>query len=101
MREVSGTQLVRRSPAGECDPSRLHPRRHTPCGYPLLEERFAVQTLGKSLQRRRTIAERPHDSVADRDVVVEDVTLRESAVGKVDLVWARQSHGPAGDLDLH
>src|SRR5262249_1636477 len=55
----------------------------------------------KALQRRWSIAERAHDAVADRTVVVEDVALREAATRKVDLVGAGQPHRAPGDLHLH
>ena len=113
-RDLGWTHLVGDATGGELDP-----RRPDVCGStlgdPLLEERIAaslltrredhpgVNALGPALERRRAAIQRPHDSVPDGDVVLDDVELgdRRCPVGRRedDPIGTRDPHLPATGVD--
>ncbi len=51
-------------------------------------------------QLRRTLAQRPDDPVADREVVVDEVALRVPGVGKQHLVRVGDLDRTVADLEL-
>ena len=58
----------------------------------LLEERLAVDAVGPALHRERPVAEVRHEHGRDPAVVVEEIALRDPALGIEDAVGARQLH---------
>ena len=89
-RQLGRTHLVGVTARRELDPRRLHIVR-CPLGDALLKERVTAATLarrhdhagvyalGPALQRRRPPVERPHDAVADGQVVAHELELGDGA----------------------
>jgi hypothetical protein len=85
-RELGRADLVGVAAGGEVDPRGLHPVGRA-LGHPLLEEGVAaaflpgrdddarVDALRPALERRRPVGDRPHDPLADREVVLDEVEL--------------------------
>lgn len=55
---------------------------------------------GEAVQHARTVAQRPHDAVTDRQVVVDEIELRLAPSREVDPVGVRDRHDALADLDL-
>jgi hypothetical protein len=66
----------------------------------LLVDLLAVNAVREPVHHRRTLAAADQRSVGDRDVVVDEVTLRPAERREVDLVRVRDSEGASGALDL-
>ena len=59
-----------------------------------------IGAVGVPLELRRTLVQRTHDSVADREVVLDEVELRLLPRAEVDLVGIRHLDGAPPDLEL-
>ncbi len=84
---------------------RAHHRGLEPVGgvlrHPLLEERRPVDPVGEPLHEHRAPADRAHELVLDRAVVVDDVELGLPVLREHDLVGAGDADHPPGHLDVH
>ena len=99
LRELGDAELVGGAARREGDGRGLDPvgplLRHA-----LLVDRLALGAVRVPLQLRRPLVERPHDALADGEVVVHEVELRLAARGEEDLVRIRHLDGARPDLEL-
>ena len=99
LRDLRDAQLVRVAAGRERDPGRLDPFG-TLLGDALLVDLLARDPVRKPPQLGGPLAERADDSLADREVVVDEVALRVPGVGKQHLVGVRDLDGAPADLQL-
>ena len=99
LRELGDAELVGGAAGGEGDGRGLDPvgpvLRHA-----LLVDRLALGAVRVPLQLRRALVEHPHDALADREVVLDEVELRLAARAEEDLVRIRHLDGALPDLEL-
>ena len=81
LRELGHAELVGVSAGGEGDARGLDPLGPL-LGHALLVDLLALDPVREAAQLGRPLAQRPHDPVADRDVVVDEVALRMPGAGK-------------------
>ncbi len=84
--------------AGEGDQRRLDPRRAAR-RRALLEERLSLDTVHVPLQRHRPAAHAAQRPIGNRDVVADEVELREARAREVDLFRVGDRHVAAADLE--
>ena len=87
-------------PAGrKRDASGLDPLRPF-LGHSLLVDHLALDPVRKAAQLRRPLVERAHDPLPDREVVLDQVSLRLLPRRKEHLVGVRHLDGAAADVEL-
>ena len=69
-------------------------------GDALLVDRLVLGAVRVALQLRRPLEERADDAVADRDVVLDVVELRQAGGAEIDLVRVRDLDRASPDLEL-
>jgi hypothetical protein len=84
-------------PLGKADGRGFKPVRSA-VGYALLEEELAADAVDPALQRRRSLAQVADDRRFALDVVVDEVELRETALGEEQLAGVRDAHLAPGHL---
>ena len=88
---------VRGPPAGELDRVRLEPVRVRD-RHALLVEEVAIDPVRVAQHLHHAPAHVWHERRRDGNVVVDQVSFRQTALGEEDLVPVRDGHVPAGDL---
>jgi hypothetical protein len=91
---LGDAELVRMTAAGEIDASGLDPLR-TLFRNPLLVDRLPLSAVRMALEGAGPLVKRPHDAVADGEVVLDEIELATTLgpyLPEVDLVGI-------GDLD--
>ena len=86
--------------AGEVHPHRLQPRRRT-VRNPLLVDLLPGNPGREPVHHARPLTQRPHDAVADRQVIADQVQLGLSASREVHPARIGDPHRPVPDLELH
>ena len=87
-------------PAGrEGDARDLDPVRPL-LGHALLVDHLALDAVGEAAKLCRPFAQRPHDPLADRQVVADEIELRLAAGRKEHLVRVRHLDDPLPHLEL-
>ena len=99
LRELRDAELVRVPAGGEGDARDLDPVRPL-LGHPLLVDHLALDAVRKAAELRRPLAQRPHDPLADREVVADEIELRLAAGRKEHLVGVRHLDDPLPHLEL-
>ncbi|MEZ5218620.1 MAG: hypothetical protein R2715_19010 [Ilumatobacteraceae bacterium] len=84
---------------GKVEPDGLDPVG-SPGRNPLLVDLPTRQPLGKPVQHARSLAQRVHDPVADGEVVLHEVELRESEFREVDAFRVGDPDGADADLQF-
>src|SRR5207244_980641 len=67
----------------------------------LLVDLLAVDPVRVPMQHARSVAQGPHDSVANSDVVLREIQLRLATGREIDTVGVADAHDMCPDLDLH
>ena len=99
VRQLGHAELVRVPSGRERHPGGLDPLGPL-LGHALLIDRLSFGAVRMALQLCRTLVQRPHDAVADREVVLDEVELRFPTRAKEDLVRVRHLDDPLADLEL-
>ena len=99
LRQLGHAELVGVTPRGERDARRLDPLRAL-LGHALLVDLLALDPVGEAAQLRRSLAQRAHDPLADREVVADEVALRVPRRREQHLVGVRDLDDTLPDLDL-
>ncbi len=99
LRELGHAELVGVPAGRERDARRLDPLG-TLLGHALLVDLLALDPVREAAQLRRPLAQRPHDPLADREVVVDEVALRVPRGREEHLVRVRHLDDPLADLEL-
>jgi hypothetical protein len=98
--ELGHAELVGRAvPSREVQPDRLDPGRRTG-RHPLLVDLVAGEPRREAVQHGRPLEERVDDAGADREVVLDQVELRRSALGEVHAVGVGHLDDAVVHLDL-
>ncbi len=93
-----GTSSRAWRPLGKVDRRGLQPLGRA-VGHALLEERLALDAVDPALHHRRTVAQTAYDRLGALQVVVDEVELRQPALGKERLARAAHAQLASGDLD--
>ena len=99
LRELRHAELVGVSAGGKGDARSLDPLGAL-LGHALLVDLLAFDPVREAAQLGRPLAQRPHDPVPDRDVVVDEVALRVPGARKEHLVRVRHLDDALPDLEL-
>ena len=99
LRHLRDAELVRVAAGREGDAGRLDPVRAL-LGDALLVDLLARDPVREPPQLGGTLPERADDSVADCQVVVDEIALRVAGVGEQHLVRVRDLDGALSDLQL-
>ena len=97
MRGVVGHELARVAAAGKRDGRRLQPLGRA-VGHALLKERLALHAVDPALHHRRPVAQSAHDRLRALDVVLDEIELRQLALGEEQL--ARIAHAQLVPADV-
>lgn len=99
MREIVGDQRVAGGAVGGGDLHRVQPVRRR-FRHPLLEPRLARRAVRIAFEQQRAVAHDAEKRFGDRLVVADQIQLRLTAFGEVDLVRIADRDGSAVDLDI-
>ena len=99
LRDLGDAELVGVPAGREGDARRLDPLGPL-LGHALLVDHLALDAVRKPAQLRRPLVERAHDSLADREVVLDEVELRLLPRRKEHLLRVRHLDDPLAHLEL-
>ncbi len=99
LRQLGHAELVGVTAGGERDARRLDPLRAL-LRHALLIDLLALDPVGEAAELGGALAQRPHDPVAHRQVVVDEIALGVARGRKQHLVGVRDLDEALPDLEL-